>query len=231
MKIALLLVTLIGSTVAVPKMEGNRLQAGSTCYTIVGGDKPIGTTLQTIAASVEAGKPVWDIVVNQKLANGSFDMRDHFIVDRVTLLPIRMDSQRGRVRTDRGWHRITLDYGASGIHGTKETAEGTSPIAVPLGGPTWDGNLWGITFAALPLRTAGTYSVPFWQYDKGFGTFTVRVIGSEDVDTRSGKVAAWIVEAGPDPAELSRYLIAKRTRQEIGYSAGPNGQRLGGGCE
>ena len=230
MKTVVLLAALLGNGVTAPKMEGTRLSAGSTCYEIIAGDKPIGTTLQTITASLEDGKPVWDIVVHQKVGKGVFDVRDHFVVDRKTLLPIRMESQRGTSRTEKGWHRISLEYGVLDIRGTRETANGTAPISVPLNGSTWDGNLWGLTFAALPLSEGGTYAVPIWQYDKGFGKFTARVVGSEEVDTPSGKVAAWILEAGSDPAKLARYSIAKATRQELGYSVGPNGQRLGGGC-
>ena len=230
MKTLTLLAALAVAGASTPKMEGARLRAGSTCYTIVAGDKPIGTTLQTIMATREGGKPAWDIVVHQKVGNGAFEMRDHFVVDRRTLLPIRMDSQRGHERSEKGWHRVSVNYGKRGIRGTKETATGSTPINVLLSGPTWDGNLWGITFAALPLREAGAYSIPFWQYDKGFGSFTARVVGSEEVETPSGKIAAWIVEAGADPAQLARYSIAKVTRQELGYIAGPSSQRLGRAC-
>jgi hypothetical protein len=230
MKPIIMLAALAATGAATPKIDGERLQPGSTCYSIVVGDKAIGSTMQTVTASRDGTRLVWDIVVHQKLANGSFDMRDHFIVDRKTLLPIRMDSQRGRERTERGWHRVSVEYGPRNARGIRETATGSTPLEVPLTAPTWDGNLWGLTFAALPLKEGGTYAVPFWQYDKGFGTFTARVVGSEDVDTPSGKIAAWVVEAGDDPAQLARYKIAKATRQELGYTAGPNGQRLGGVC-
>lgn len=213
-----------------PRTDGTRLQAGSTCYAIVAGGRTIGSTLQTVTASRDGTRPVWDIVVHQKLANGSFDMRDHFVVDRKTLLPIRMDSQRGRERSERGWHRVSVEYGPHNVRGTKETATGSTPLEAALSGPTWDGNLWGLTFAALPLKAGGTYTIPFWQYDKGFGTFIARVVGSEDIDTPSGKVAAWVVEAGDNPAQLARYKIAKVTRQELGYTAGSNGQHFGGVC-
>ncbi len=231
MKTLVIVAALATTGAGTSKMEGARLQSGSTCYAIISGDRIIGSTLQTITASRANGKPVWDIIVHQKLGNGAFDMRDHFVVDRNTLLPITMDSQRGRERTEKGWHRIRIEYGAHGIRGTKETATGSIPLDVALTRPTWEGNLWGLTFAALPLKAKGTYAVPFWQYDKGFGTFTARVVGSEDVDTPSGKIAAWIVEAGDDPAQLARYKIAKATRQELGYAAGPSGQRLGGVCQ
>lgn len=231
MKTLVMVAALAATSAPTPRMEGARLQAGSTCYAIVAGDRAIGSTLQTVTASRAGGMLVWDIVVHQKLNNGAFDMRDHFVVDRKTLLPIKMDSQRGRERTEKGWHRVSIEYGIRGIHGTKETATGSTPLDMALTRPTWDGNLWGLTFAALPLKEGGAYAIPFWQYDKGFGTFAARVVGSKDVDTPSGKMAAWIVEAGDDPAELARYEIAKTTRQELGYAAGPNGQHLGGVCQ
>lgn len=230
MKTVVMAAALAATGATVPRMEGARLQAGSTCYAIIAGDKPIGSTLQTVTASRSGGKPTWDIVVHQKLDTGAFDMRDHFTVDRKTLLPIRMDSQRGHDRTDKGWHRVSVEYGLHSIHGTRETATGSMPIDGPLTGATWDGNLWGLTFAALPLREGSTYTVPFWQYDKSFGTFTARVVGSEDMGPPSSRIAAWVVDAGDDPAQLVRYKIAKGTRQELGYAAGPSGQRLGGVC-
>lgn len=231
MKTAMMVAALAATGSGTPTIDGTRLQAGSTCYAIMAGDKTIGSTLQTVTASRNGTRPVWDIVVHQKLANGSFDMRDHFIVDRKTMLPIRMDSRRGRERTERGWHRVSVEYGSRNVRGTRETTTGSTPLEATLAGPTWDGNLWGLTFAALPLKEGGSYAVPFWQYDKGFGTFTARVIGSEDVDTPSGKVAAWVIEAGDDPTQLARYTIAKATRQELGYTAGPSGQRLRGVCQ
>lgn len=230
MKTVAILAALAATGTSAPMLDGLRLQAGTACYTISNGGKSIGTTLQTITASRDDGRPVWDIVVHQKVGNGAFDMRDHFVVDRRTLLPIRMDSKRGNERTQKGWHRVEVQYGPRTIHGVKETTAVSTPIDMPLTGRVWDGNLWGVTFAALPLRERGTYTLPFWQYDKGFGTFTARVVGSEIVDTPAGKTVAWIVDAGDDPAQLLRYRIAKATRQELGYAAGNHAQRLGGRC-
>jgi hypothetical protein len=226
----LLLAALVGGDITPARMEGDRLRPGSVCYTMTADGKAMGTTAQTIAATRIGGRPVWDIVIHQKVANGVFDMRDHFVVDRRTLLPLHMDSQRGSVRTDRGWHRITIDYAKGRITGTRETATATTPIDVAADHPVWDGNLWGVTFAALPLRQGGRYTLPFWQYDKGFGQFTLQVVGRETVTTPSGRVAAWIVEAGDDPTHPMRYRIAHRPRQELGYVVGSHGQQLGGTC-
>jgi len=229
-KAMVLLVALLGSGAETPKMEGAQLRPGSSCYSIVAGDKVIGTTWQTITASTAQNKPVWDVVVHQKLDGGKFDMRDHFVLDRTTLLPIRMDSKRGIERSDRGWHRIDLSYARDRITGTQESASGSKAVDVPLTGPTWDGNLWGVTFAALPLRDGASFQLPFWQYDKGFGTFTVKVVGRQDVDTPAGRVGAWLLDAGPDAAHPYRYLISRRTRQELGYSGEGGSQRLTGTC-
>ena len=222
----LLLLALAGTSLPLPAMDGTRLLPGTACYALMAGDRKLGTTVQSITASREGDRPVWDIVVHQRLTGGAFDMRDHFVLDRTTLRPLRMDSRRGTDRNARGWHRVALVYDHDRITGTRETAAGISAINVPLEGPVWDGNLWGITFAALPLRAGGRYALPYWTYDKGFGTFIVRVIGKETVATPAGSKAAWIVEAGSDPARLMRYTIARRPRQEIGYAAGTNGQWL-----
>lgn len=42
--------------------------------------------------TVESGgrKPVWDVVVRQEPGKDAFDMQDHFIVDRKTLLRKRV---------------------------------------------------------------------------------------------------------------------------------------------
>lgn len=226
---AVLLTAVLGATVAsATSPDGSRLQPGVSCYEITSGERVVGTTLQIVTPTEEQGKLLWDIVVHQKA--GAFDLRDHFIVDRSSLLPVRMESQRGRDPSDRRYHRISISYDEGRIYGVRETAEGTTAINTPAPGPVWDGNLWGLTFAALPLENGSTYTIPFWQYDKGFGTFIVRVIGSEDVSTSSGPVAAWVVEAGDRPDALIRYSIAKDTRQELGYTAPEGGQRLGGMC-
>lgn len=228
--LAMAAVALMGAATE-PRPNGRLIRAGAACYTIMRGDKPVGTTSQTISATTENGRPTWDVVVHQKVAAVGFDMRDHFVLERNTLLPVRFDSAAGRDTSARGYHRIELVYGGGRVRGTRETAAGKTAIDVALASPVWEGNLWGVTFAALPLRAGGTYSLPFWQYDKGLGAFTVRVVGEERVSTPTGMIDAWILEAGADPARLARYQIAKASRQELGYAAGPSGQRLGGACD
>lgn len=232
--IEVLLAAVMAGAISAPQMQGNRLQPGTTCYGIFAGSEQIGSTLQIVKRSSEGSRPTWDIVIHQKAVGpkfGRFDMRDHFVVDRSTLLPLRMESKSGDEGVDRGWHRVELTYGPNAVRGTKRNSSGSEAINVSLSGPVWDGNLWGIMFAALPLRKGRNFVVPFWQYDKGFGTFNVRTIGSDDAVTPSGKVSAWVVEAGTGPGPASRYTIRKGPRLELGYERGGMGQRLGGSCE
>jgi hypothetical protein len=216
--------------VPVPRVDGRRLRAGSTCYAIERGGTPMGATLQSVEPARAGRVPAWRIVVHQKLAGGRFEMRDTFLVRRSDLRPISLDSRRGTRAAGAGWQEIRVDYAGQRISGTRTQPTGIQPIDVPLGRPVWEGNLWGLTFGALPLRDGARFSLPFWQYDKGFGAFTVNVVGSQSVATPTGRVDAWVVEAGDDPSRLARYLIAKRTGAELGYSAGDMVQRIGGDC-
>ncbi|WP_157696602.1 hypothetical protein [Porphyrobacter sp. CACIAM 03H1] len=220
-----------GTAVEQSDMQGARLEAGEICYSILAGGKPVGTTRQIITPREENGFPVWDIVVHQRAGGGAFDMRDHFVLVRDTMLPLRMESARGRERSERGWHRVNITYSDNRIKGTKETAAGVTPFDVPLSDPVWDGNLWGAAFAALPLAEGGRYEIPFWQYDKGFGSFTVRVVGTEDVETPDGTLSAWIVEAGDQPEALLRYQIARSPRKELGYRSARGAQQIDKGCD
>ena len=224
----LLAAALAGEAIAVP--DGARLREGTQCFTITRAGSPVGRTWQAIRAVRAGGRLAWDVVVHQRQDDGGFDMRDHFVVDRATLRPLSLESARGVERGARGWHRVSLRYEAGRIVGTRQTTQGVVPIDVALDHAVWDGNLWGLTFAALPLRQGGRYTLPVWQYDKGFGTFTVNVVGRERVEVPGGRVDAWVLEAGDDPAGLIRYVVAAGRPMEIGYSAGPFGQRLGGDC-
>ena len=81
-------------TVAVPQPDGAFLREGESCYTIANGGTPLGVTWQNVRASEDAGTPVWDITVHQRLADGSFDLRDNFILRRSDLQPVRMTSYK-----------------------------------------------------------------------------------------------------------------------------------------
>lgn len=145
--IGLFAAAVAADSISPSQMQGMRLQAGSTCYEIIAENKPIGKTLQTIKRSQDGPRSTWDIVIHQKATDprfGRFDMRDHFVVDRRTLLPIRMDSRRGKEGVDRTWHRIELTYGDSAVHGVKRTSSGSTPIDVPLDSPVVDTEGTGI---------------------------------------------------------------------------------------
>ena len=228
MKLLMMVVAAASAVVVSPK--ASHLRPGGQCFTITRGGTAVGKTWQEIRSIRAEGRRAWDVVVHQRQDDGSFDMRDHFVLDHATLRPITLDSQRGADRDARGWQRVALHYSADRVTGTRETKEGVASIDVALDHPVWDGNLWGLTFASLPLRAAGRYTLPFWQYDKGFGTFTVNVVGREDVDVPGGRAVAWVLEAGDDPSHLMRYFVASSAPMEIGYRAGPFGQTLGGDC-
>ncbi|UPG89460.1 hypothetical protein L2Y96_19000 [Luteibacter aegosomaticola] len=214
---------------AVP-MDAARLAPGNTCYAIEVKGKVVGSTWQSIHAGDQKGRLTWDITIHQVHSGGGFDMRDHFVVDRSTLRPISMESDRGKDKSEKGWHRIRLTYTDNGVTGTRETAAGTEPIHVVFDHPVWEGNLWGVTFASLPLREGAVFFVPTWQYDKGLGNFTVKVVGREIVHAEKGDIQAWHLEAGDSPEQLVHYSIALNPRQELGYEAGAFRQRLGGSC-
>lgn len=226
-----MLVTMMTATAVagMPNLDGRRLHAGTSCFTIERDGKALGETLQSVRRKRFEGRDIWDIVVHQRVGT-MFDMRDHFILDHASMAPIAFDSRRGSKIGERGWHRISLRYSPSRILGSKTDAKRTTVIDVPLDRKVVEGNLWGLTFAALPLRGGASFTVPNWQYDKGFGAFTVRVVGSETQATPTGAVPAWVVEAGTDPAQMTRYLIAKVRPTELGYRAGPMVQKLGGSC-
>jgi hypothetical protein len=231
MSIALMIMT-FGQAAAqpLPRVDGTRLRVGTVCYAITQNDVPIGATLQKVERARVDGVRAWRIVIHQRLADGRFDMRDTFVVRRADLRPISFDSRRGSRATDARWQEIHLDYGASRIRGTRAGPAGSTPIDVPLSTPVWEGNLWSLTFAALPLRLNGRYRLPYWQYDKGFGSFDVSVVGSQTISIHGRRVEAWVVEAGDNPTRSTRYLIGKRDGADLGYTGTGGAQRLGGDC-
>lgn len=205
------------ATAATATPDGRRLVEGKSCYTFAMGGQPLGLTWQSVRAAVDGDLPVWEIVVHQRMNDGSFDMRDHFVLHRADLRPIRMASFK------LGQELVRVLYGAGQVETIRP---GSAARVEELPGPVWDGNLWGLTYAALPLAEGAHFELPFYQYDKGFGRFTLDVVGSEEVAGR----AAWIVEADPGSGRKARYLIAKDAAEELGYSGGPIVQSPGGDC-
>lgn len=200
---------------AVP--DGARLREGSACYLLTREGKPIGQTWQRVRAAKEGETPVWDIIVHQRVGDGRFDMRDHFVLRRADLTPIRMDSRRN------GVEHVRVRYDGRTIHVMRPDKAETQ-LSAP--GTVWDGNLWGLTFAALPLAEGETYHLPFFQYDKGLGHFTLKVAGSAKVDGQD----AWLVDADAGDGRTVRYQIGKAPAAELGTESPMFGQHLGGDC-
>ena len=104
------------------------------------------------------------------------------------------------------------------------------PISVDLSSPVWHGNLWGETFAALPLISGASLTLPTYQYDSGLGTFNVDTLDQHQEHTEAGEVQAWRVKAGLSRNEQVEYVVSTRPGLEIAYDAGPSSQRMGGDC-
>jgi len=202
---------------AVPAVDGSVLKPSAVCYAILRGEMVMGATYQKISAATAEGVPAWDVVVHQRIGDGKFDLRDHFLLRRADLRPIAMDSRRS------GIEHVRVAYG----EGKAVTSRpGAQPIETPFEGAVWDGNLWGLTFAALPLTEGAHFELPFYRYDKGLGRFALDVVGSEQVDGKE----AWTVEVTAGDQRKVRYQIAKADRAELGYYGGGFAQKLGGDC-
>ncbi len=208
--------------------DGTRLSEERKCYVLSmsrgGASRPIGVTWQTVERRTIDGRSVLRIVVHQSVNGGAVDMRDVFLLDAASLRPITFENTRhGKVH-------VRVRYEADQIIGERIDSGVSTPINVPLTGPVWEGNLFGQTFAALPLAEGAGFSLPYWQYDKGFGSFSVRVTGTEVVQTPDGSIEAWVVEGGADQSRSLTYLISKSGNRELGYRAAQGSQSLGGDC-
>lgn len=207
---------------------GERLAEQDACFTITmtreGKSVEFGQVRQTVRRGNQDGRGVLQVLVHQR-GQGGFDMRDTFVLDGLTLQPLHFENSRA------GAPHVVLDYSASRVTGSMFDKDGKrTDVDVPLSAPVWEGNLFGVMFAALPLAEGGQYRVPFYQYDKGLGEFTVRVTGSETVVTPEGPVAAWVLDAGTDAQRRVQYLVAKENPRELGYRGPGFAQTLGGDC-
>lgn len=223
-----LLASLMISSAQTPAPEGAWIREDRACYTINmtrdGVSTPVGVTWQTIERVEAGGRPVLRVVVHQRVGGGAFDMRDTFTLDATTLRPIRLENDR------KGERHVTLEYAADRVTGTRIEDGASQPVEVALPGPVWEGNLFGVTFAALPLEAGASFRVPFYQYDKGLGAFAVRVTGEEAVATPEGPVDAWVLEVSAGDGAPLTYLIGKSDQRELGYRSARGGQSLGGDC-
>ena len=151
-------------------------------------------------------------------------MRDSFLLRRADLRPIRLDSERD------GTHHVHLDYAGNRVTGWKLVKGAKESIDINFDGPVWDSNLWGLTFAALPLKKDAQFHLPTYQYDDGKGSFSVTVTGEKKVPTPGGMKDAWVIRAGVKLNEMADYFIGKNPPAELGYDAGPMSQHPGGDC-
>jgi protein PhnA len=112
-----------------------------------------------------------------------FDMRDTFLLDAAEPGPIEIDNERF------GKRHVRDVYDDHGVTETRWDAAGQATTTKkPLAHPVWEGNLFGVMFAALPLEQGASYAVRFHQYDKGEGTFAIDVTGQAH-DRHAGRQA------------------------------------------
>lgn len=223
---------LLAAVLAVAVPDGNRLVESTQCFTMYRrtpqGEVVFGHTLQTIEFAEHEGAPALRIVVHQYGANGAFDMRDEFLLAREDLRPIAFQSHfQGATGRSRD---VELLYATDRITGSKTANGKNQRIDVPVSEPVWEGNLWGLTFAAMPLEAGAHFSLPFYQYDKGLGRFEIDVVETKSVATGQGNVEAWVVDAAIEGGPHSRYFIGKDPAAELGYEAKGFRQSAGGDC-
>lgn len=215
-------------------VDGKLLSETEQCFAMVrstpDGEMRIGDTWQSVTATEVDGKPAWKVVVHQRGMNGSFDMRDEFLLWQMDLRPISLESvaKRGGETV----HEVNLNYSENSAIGEKRMPGGDAlKINESFDGPVWDGNLWGLTFAALPLEQGMHYEIPAFQYDKGQGSFVVDVIGTDTVAVNGEAVEVFVVKGGMKDTSQTEYLIRQSPRAEIGYRGQGFSQTLGGDCD
>lgn len=217
------------SPATTPMPDGNLLPSGTSCYAITatkdGATHTVGHTFQSIERTTHDGKPALRVIVHQRMG-AKFDMRDTFLLDAANLQPIEIDNARF------GKRHVRDVYADHGVTETRwDEAGQATTTKKPLAHPVWEGNLFGVMFAALPLEQGASYAVPYYQYDKGEGTFAIDVTSKRTIDTPEGKREAIVLQAGPSKGEQIEYLIGASPRMELGYN-GPQGfgQSLAPNC-
>lgn len=203
------------------KPDGTLIQNETTCYTTTAqkGDKikVIGYTLQSIERGKKEDRDIFNIVIHQRMFGGKFDMRDSFVLDAKDLHAIEFSNER------QGKQHVHLSYSANRITGTRLKSDGlTEAIDVPIQGLIWDANLWGITFAAMPLTIGAQLRLPTFHYDKGLGEFNIQVKGLE--------ANIWQLDIGEEGKPKAHYQIGQSPRRELGVKAGPYTSFIGGDC-
>ena len=199
------------------------------CYALAtqrdGVSRTLGRTLQVVRRETLDGRPVVRVLVHQQLQGGAFDVRDDFVLEPADLRPIRYVSRRN------GAVRVDVSYGADAVTGYRVGDDGRrEDLSAPLTEAVWEGNLWGVVFAAMPLSENSQLSLPFWHYEKGFGQFSLRVVASERLSAPEGDVPAWVVEATDGSGQMVTYRVGQDRGLEISYAAGAFTQTPGGDC-
>lgn len=222
----LLLLSVLAATPIVAVPRGDRLKPVDQCFALTRttpqGEVTIGATRQVVRAATRDGKPVWDVVIHQRISAMKFDMRDHFVVARRDLRPILLENSRDGVL------HVRLTYSGDRVKGMRR--DKGRDVAIDLNvGRVWEGNLWGLTFAALPLAQGTRFTLPTYHYDKGLTPFDVRVTGSETVATPAGPAAAWTIDVTTSRGMVVTCLIGK-DGVELGTRSPQFGSRLGGDC-
>jgi hypothetical protein len=212
-----------------PTPQGDRLPEGTWCYAITaskdGATHTLGHTYQSIERVTHDGKPALKVVVHQRMG-AKFDMRDTFLLDANTLRPFEVANERF------GKPHVRDVYAGTQVTETRWDEAGKEATTTKtLTQPAWEGNLYGVLFAALPLKAGDAYAIPFYQYDKGEGAFAIDVTGTREVETALGKRKAIVLKAGPGKDQQMEYLVGASPRLELAY-AGPGGfgQSLAPSC-
>ena len=216
----------VAAQLAVP--DGTALNIGDSCYTMfstTGGKHPIGVTFQSIRPVRAGSLDALAVVVHQHMSDGKFDMRDAFLLRRKDLLPISLENTRF------GKPHVHLEYGDRKVDGWKLAKDGhKDEIHLTFATPVWEGNLWGVTFAALPLREGGSYRLPIYQYDSGPDEFLVDVKAPGQNPAVRTSDPQWELRAGT-AAFRADYRVSKGPqRMEDSYVAGTQIQEPGGDC-
>jgi hypothetical protein len=201
--------------------NGAFIKNETTCYTTTAQKannvEIIGYTLQTIERARKNDRDIFKVVIHQRMFGGKFDMRDSFILDAHDLHAIEFINER------QGKQHVRLEYGTNKISGTRLKSDGSiEAIEVPIQGLIWDANLWGVTFAAMPLTTGTKLQLPTFHYDKGLGVFNVDVKGLE--------AEVWQLDVGEEGKPKAHYQIGQSPRRELGVKAGPYTSFIGGDC-
>lgn len=214
---------------ASPVPDATLLRDEDTCYALQRKQEDawidIGVTRQTVEHAEANGRAVLKVMVHQHGMGGSFDMQDFFVLNAENLRPISFENFRN------GERHVALTYSDTRVSGEMLQQDGSSTkIDVKLDAPVWEGNLFGLTFAALPLQGGEEYHLPFYQYDKGLGEFVVKVNGPTSFEKNGKTVDAISIDGGTEDGKLINYVIGLQPRRELAYLGENFRQVPGGDC-